>query len=41
MQVPRVFIGGKSIGGNDDTQALHRRGELVPKVKAAGGVIKT
>lgn len=34
--VPRVFIKGEHIGGNDDTQALHRSGGLVPKLKAAG-----
>jgi glutaredoxin len=34
--VPRVFIKGEHIGGNDDTQELHRSGGLVPKLKAAG-----
>eukprot|EP01126_Amoeba_proteus_P007055 TRINITY_DN12501_c0_g1_i1.p1 TRINITY_DN12501_c0_g1~~TRINITY_DN12501_c0_g1_i1.p1 ORF type:complete len:113 (-),score=19.34 TRINITY_DN12501_c0_g1_i1:46-384(-) len=28
--VPSVWIGGKFIGGNSDTQDLHRRGKLVP-----------
>ena len=26
--VPNVFINGKSIGGGDETVALHRNGEL-------------
>jgi len=34
--VPQVFIAGERIGGNDDTQALHKSGGLVPKLKAAG-----
>ena len=33
--VPSVFVGGKHIGGNDDTHALHRRGGLVPLIEAA------
>ena len=27
--VPQVFIGKKPVGGNDDVQALHRRGKLL------------
>lgn len=34
--VPNVFIGGKHIGGCDDTVALHSRGQLEPKIQAAG-----
>ncbi len=26
--VPRVFVGGKVLGGNDDTQASHKAGKL-------------
>lgn len=36
--VPRVFIGGDSIGGNDETQALHSSGELVPRLKSVGAL---
>lgn len=34
--VPSVFIGGKHIGGCDDTMDLHRRGKLVPALEATG-----
>jgi glutaredoxin 3 len=34
--VPNVYIGGKHIGGCDDTVALHMRGELIPLLIAAG-----
>jgi len=33
--VPNVFIGGKHIGGSDDTHKLHDKGELVPLIAAA------
>ena len=33
--VPRVFIGGKSIGGCDDTTALAKSGKLTALVQAA------
>lgn len=33
---PNLFIGGKHIGGNDDTQKLHLEGKLVPLFEAAG-----
>ena len=36
--VPRVFVGGKFIGGGDDTAALHSRGELKSKLEAAGAI---
>ncbi|MDE0724008.1 MAG: hypothetical protein OSB62_04855 [Alphaproteobacteria bacterium] len=28
--VPQVFVDGKHLGGNDDVQALHQRGQLQP-----------
>eukprot|EP01116_Phalansterium_solitarium_P010696 TRINITY_DN25813_c0_g1_i1.p2 TRINITY_DN25813_c0_g1~~TRINITY_DN25813_c0_g1_i1.p2 ORF type:complete len:146 (-),score=36.99 TRINITY_DN25813_c0_g1_i1:113-550(-) len=34
--VPRVFIGGKSIGGYDDTSRLHKQGQLLPRLQEAG-----
>ena len=37
--VPRVFIGGKGIGGCDDTVKLVEQGKLIELVKAAGGKI--
>eukprot|EP00904_Undaria_pinnatifida_P007041 jgi/Undpi1/3467/HiC_scaffold_16.g06839.m1 len=36
--VPNVFIGGTSIGGGDDTAKLHKSGELLTKVTAAGAL---
>ncbi|XP_028398419.1 glutaredoxin-like [Dendronephthya gigantea] len=36
--VPRVFIGGESIGGSSDTTALQSKGQLVPKLKSAGAL---
>lgn len=36
--VPNVFIGGRSIGGGDETVALQSKGELVPLLQAAGAV---
>mmetsp|Transcript_36579 Transcript_36579/g.85508 ORF Transcript_36579/g.85508 Transcript_36579/m.85508 type:complete len:103 (-) Transcript_36579:232-540(-) len=36
--VPNVFIGGKSIGGGDDTAALERSGELKTMLQAAGAL---
>merc|ERR1712071_709488 len=38
--VPRVFINSEHIGGNDDTQNLHKKGGLVPKLTAAGVAVK-
>ena len=32
--VPRVFIGGKSLGGNDDTQRAHNSGKLQQMISA-------
>mmetsp|Transcript_40599 Transcript_40599/g.67999 ORF Transcript_40599/g.67999 Transcript_40599/m.67999 type:complete len:104 (-) Transcript_40599:679-990(-) len=34
--VPNVFIGGKHVGGNDDTHTAHRNGELTKMLQAAG-----
>lgn len=31
--VPRIFIGGKSIGGNDDSERLEKSGELQKLMK--------
>ncbi|KAL3690723.1 hypothetical protein R1sor_004374 [Riccia sorocarpa] len=34
--VPNIFIGGKHIGGCDNTFELHKRGKLLPLLTAAG-----
>ncbi|KAJ4769219.1 Glutaredoxin [Rhynchospora pubera] len=36
--VPNVFIGGKHIGGCDNTVALHNQGKLVPLLTEAGAL---
>jgi len=36
--VPRVFIGGKCIGGGDDTAAKHSSGELEKMLKEVGAL---
>ncbi|VDP20189.1 unnamed protein product [Onchocerca flexuosa] len=36
--VPRVFIGGKCIGGCDDTMAAQRDGRLDQLLKEAGAI---
>ena len=36
--VPNVFIGGKSIGGGDETAALHRSGQLAAKAREVGAL---
>jgi len=36
--VPNVFIGGKHIGGCDDTVSKNNSGKLVPLLKAAGAL---
>jgi len=33
--VPRVFVGGKFIGGGSETEALHKSGKLAPMIDAA------
>lgn len=38
--VPRVFVGGKFIGGGDDTAAKAASGELLQLLKAAGVATK-
>jgi glutaredoxin 3 len=38
--VPNVFVGGKSIGGSDDTLKLHDSGELLPKLERVGAISK-
>ena len=34
--VPRVFVGGKCIGGGTETQDLHKTGQLATLLKDAG-----
>eukprot|EP01138_Halocafeteria_seosinensis_P013701 gb/GECG01013992.1/.p1 GENE.gb/GECG01013992.1/~~gb/GECG01013992.1/.p1 ORF type:complete len:149 (+),score=18.75 gb/GECG01013992.1/:1-447(+) len=34
--VPRVFIGGKSVGGNDEVEKLHQSGKLSTLLADAG-----
>ena len=36
--VPRVFIGGKCIGGGDETMALHNKGKLEPLLRSVGAL---
>ena len=36
--VPRVFIGGKFLGGGDETEAAHREGKLQALLEAAGAL---
>jgi len=38
--VPRVFIGGKCVGGGSETYSLYNKGELVPLLKDAGATFK-
>ena len=33
--VPMIFVGSEFIGGYDDLNGLHKRGELLPKVQRA------
>ncbi|KAK7373230.1 hypothetical protein VNO80_06629 [Phaseolus coccineus] len=39
--VPNVFIGGKHIGGCDNTTDLHNQGKLVPLLTSAGAITKS
>ena len=39
--VPRVFIGGKSVGGTADVEALINSGQLMVKLKEAGAITET
>ncbi|KAJ0971513.1 hypothetical protein J5N97_019472 [Dioscorea zingiberensis] len=36
--VPNVFIGGKHIGGCDNTMEMHKGGKLVPLLTEAGAL---
>nr|QZX63202.1 glutaredoxin 2/3-like isoform 1 [Halisarca dujardinii] len=36
--VPRVFVGGKFVGGCDDTEAQAKNGQLQKKLKEAGAL---
>ena len=36
--VPRVFIGGKCIGGGDDTERLEKKGELTTQLKEINAI---
>ncbi|ELT98291.1 hypothetical protein CAPTEDRAFT_152115 [Capitella teleta] len=38
--VPRVFIGGKCVGGGSDVYTLHNQGKLAEMMKAAGATAK-
>ncbi len=35
---PNVFVGGKTIGGSDDTKQLHSTGELALLLQQAGAL---
>jgi len=35
--VPNILINGKSIGGGDDVEGLHREGRLAETVRSMGG----
>jgi glutaredoxin-related protein len=39
FQVPRVFIGGKFIGGGNETSELHRSKKLAPMLKKIGAIV--
>ena len=39
FQVPRVFIGGKFIGGGNETAELHRNKELGKMLKRVGAIL--
>ena len=39
FQVPRVFIGGKFIGGGNETAALHQSKELGTMLKEVGAIL--
>jgi len=40
VQVPRVFVGGKCIGGGSETWSLHNQSRLIPMLKDAGATFK-
>lgn len=37
-QVPRVFIGGKFVGGGSEVRDFQKSGELVSMLKSAGAL---
>jgi len=39
-QVPRVFIGGKCVGGGSETWSLHNQNRLLPMLEDAGATFK-
>jgi len=39
--VPRVFVGGKCIGGGTDVQLLQKQGRLVPLMEEVGATFKS
>ena len=41
FQVPRVFIGGKCIGGGSEVMTLNSQDKLQPMLKEAGVTFKT
>ena len=36
--VPRVFIGGKCIGGGDETMSAHKSGKMQKMLQEAGAL---
>ena len=40
LQVPRVFIGKKCVGGGSEVWSLHNQNRLVPMLKEAGATFK-
>ena len=38
FKVPRVFIGGKFVGGGDDVKKLQDTGKLKPMLQDAGAL---
>jgi glutaredoxin-related protein len=39
VKVPRVFIGGKFIGGGNETAELHRNKQLAKMLKDVGAIL--
>ncbi len=40
LQVPRVFIGGKCVGGASEMMTLNNQEKLVPMMEEAGATFK-
>jgi len=40
MQVPRIFIGGKCVGGGSETWSLHNQNRLIQLLEDAGATFK-